>query len=164
MNAEGTLEFERRVNGSPETAFSYFVEPAKHILWQGIRAELEPVPGGAYVVHYSEHSRLRGRYIEVERPNRIVLEWGAESDIPEIPAGLRDLAPYSTTVEISFTPDGDGTIIRVRHSGLPTEAAAGLTTVGWNVYLARIAVVIDGGDPGADALLAAMRGAMGLSI
>jgi hypothetical protein len=29
--------------------------------------------------------------------------------------------PGSTTVEITLTPDGDGTILRLRHLGLPNE-------------------------------------------
>lgn len=154
-----TVEVQRRVRASPATAFSYFTEPSKHVLWNGVRAELDPRPGGAYIVHLNEQTRVRGEYIEVDPPKRILLSWGWEST-DQFPSGTRDIPPGSTIVEILFVPDGDGTIIRLLHRGLATSASVELTQSGWGLYLGRVDEAASGLDPGADpliALLASMR-------
>jgi hypothetical protein len=46
--------------------------------------------------------------------------------------------PGTTTVEISLEADGDGTLLRLRHSGLPTDASSVLHTEGWEMYLDRL--------------------------
>lgn len=160
MTEGRTIEVERRIRCSPETAFAFFTDPAKHVLWQGVRAELDPRPGGRYLVHYSEQTRLRGEYLEIDPPRRIVLSWGVEMSGADLPVGAAELPPGSTRVEIEFAPDGDATTIRIRHSGLPTEAASTFTTTGWTLYVDRIAAVAENRDPGPDPLAAAVRAAM----
>lgn len=150
-SATRTIEFERRLHGSPEIAFTYFTDPEKHLLWQGIDAQLDPTPGGNYVVHISPRVRIRGRYVELSFPRRIVIEWGIESDPgAAVPPVASTIPEGSTTVEISFTPDGDGTILRVVHSGLPGDDAAGFTGYGWLGYLPRLVRVSAGEEPGPD--------------
>lgn len=146
-----TVIVERRMNGSPEVVFEYFTDPAKHVLWQGTGAELDPTPGGVYLVEMTPASRVRGRYLEIDFPRRIVLEWGIEAEPhPAVPAVVYTVPPGSTTVEITFTPDGQGTIVRVVQSGLAHDDAAGFTTVGWTGYLDRLLRLIAGRDPGPD--------------
>jgi uncharacterized protein YndB with AHSA1/START domain len=146
-----TITVERRMNGSPDEIFSYFTDPAKHVLWQGSAAELDPTPGGRYVVETTPVSRIRGRYVEVDRPRRIVLRWGIEaSPHPRVPEVVYTVPPESTTVEITFTPDGDGTVVRLVQSGLVDEPAAGFTVFGWTGYLDRLVRVAAGADAGPD--------------
>ena len=146
-----TITVERRMNGAPEVAFSYFTDPAKHVLWQGTEAELDPRPGGIYFVRMTPVSRIRGRYVEVDFPRRIVLEWGIEADPdPAMPPVVYSVPAGSTLVEISFVPDGGGTLVRVVQSGLRHDEAAGFTTFGWTGYLDRLIKVVAGGAPGPD--------------
>lgn len=140
---EKTVEVERRVNGSPNEAFAYFTDPAKHVQWQGAWVDLDPRPGGAYVVHFNEQSRIRGEYVVVDEPNRLVFTWGWESQ-DQFPDGMREIEASSTTVEVVFVPDGEATIIRLRHTQLPTEPAFGATTFGWSVYLDRLQQLLAG--------------------
>jgi uncharacterized protein YndB with AHSA1/START domain len=88
----------------------------------------------------------------VDFPKRIVLEWGIEAERdPRIPDVVYTIPPGSTTVEISFIPDGDHTIVRVVQTGLPDEdAAAGFTNLGWTGYLERLIRVLAGTDAGPD--------------
>lgn len=160
MTEGRTIEIERRVHCRPETAFTFFTDPAKHVLWQGVRADLDPRPGGQYLIHYSEHTRLRGEYLELDPPKRIVLSWGVEMSGADLPDGAAELLPGSTLIEVVFVPDGDSTIVRIRHSGLPTEAASTFTGTGWGVYVERIAAVAEGRDPGPDPLAAAVAAIM----
>jgi hypothetical protein len=60
------------------------------------------------------------------------------------------IRPGSTTVEVTFTPDGDGTLLRVRHGDLPTDAACQFHAWGWNLTLDRLVLAAQGGDPGPD--------------
>jgi len=148
--AQRVVEVEHRVNGSPQEAFQYFTDPDKHAEWHGAWVDLDPRPGGVYIVHFNEQSRVRGSYVELDPPRRIVLAWGYESENQFPLPGMRDVPPSSTTVEISFIEDGDGTIIRVRHSGLPSEGASEFTTFGWTRYLERLGVRLYGQSPGPD--------------
>lgn len=84
----------------------------------------------------------RGEFVEVVPYSRIVFSFGWE-------AGGAPVPPGSSTVEVELVPDGDGTIVRVKHSGLPAEAREAHTR-GWAHYLARLAIAAAGGDPGPD--------------
>lgn len=139
------------MNGSPETVFSYFTDPAKHVLWQGIEAELDPTPGGIYLVRMTRSSRVRGRFVEVDFPHRIVLAWGIEAEPdPATPPVVYTVPAGSTIVEITLTADGDATIVRLVQTGLPDAEAAGFTSFGWTGYLDRLVRVAAGAGPGPD--------------
>ena len=144
-----TVTVERRMNAAPEDVFEYFTDPAKHVLWQGTRANLDPRPGGVYEIEMTSLSRVRGRYVEVDFPTRIVLEWGIEAE-PGLPDVVYAVPPASTRVEITFTPERDGTVVRVVHTGLAPDAAAGFTNLGWTGYLDRLVLVAAGEDAGPD--------------
>jgi uncharacterized protein YndB with AHSA1/START domain len=149
--ATRTITVERRMSGPPEDVFPYFTDPARHVLWQGTDAELDPRPGGVYRVQMTKRSRVVGRYVEVDFPRRIVLEWGIEAEPDaDFPAVVYTVPSGSTVVEITFVPDGDETIVRLVQSGLRDEAASGFTTFGWTSYLDRLIVVLSGADPGPD--------------
>jgi hypothetical protein len=46
-------------------------------------------------------------------------------------------------------PDGDATLVRLVHSGLPDDAIEDHLR-GWNYYLDRLVLVVNGQDPGPD--------------
>lgn len=147
--AEGVIELERRVAARPETVFSYFTDPERYRMWQGVDAELDPRPGGIFRVTQTGRSRVvaRGEFVEVEPPRRLVFTWGWEQ-VEGLPEGMAGLEPGTSTVEVDLVPDGDGTILRLRHSGLPSEACCRVHTAGWDVTLDRLVVAGAGGDPG----------------
>ena len=136
------LELEVRIEASRETVFEFFTDPAKIIQWNGQSATLEPTPGGLYRVDVNGRNIARGEYIEVTPPSRVVFTWGWEGEASPLPPG-------KSTVEVSLTEDGGGTIVRLRHLGLPADQLAPHTD-GWKHYLARLVVAGAGGDPGPD--------------
>jgi len=101
----------------------------------GIGAQLDPRPGGAFRLDVDGAHFASGDYREVEPPYRILMSWGWEGD-PEV-------APGSTTVEITLTPDGDGTLLRLRHSGLPSEEQRASHREGWRLYIGKLGTVVD---------------------
>jgi uncharacterized protein YndB with AHSA1/START domain len=163
------VEHELRVAAPPETVFAYFTDPAKMVRWMGAEATLDPRPGGICRIAFqpsqarveslgellgereqtSESIELgsagvmSGRYLEVDPYRRIALTWGWEEQLLAVP-------PQSTAVEVSFTPDGEGTTVRVAHRRLPVATVA-FHRAGWEHYLARLAIAAAGGEPGPDA-------------
>jgi uncharacterized protein YndB with AHSA1/START domain len=146
------VELEHRVSGSPETVFAYFTDPDKHRRWMGAEVELDARPGGVYRVTMAPEVSVRGEYLAVEPPHRLLMTWGWESGI-ELPSGLQQVPPGSSAVEFRFVEDGDDTIIRVRHLGLPTEDARWSHGLGWKSYLPRLVAVLNDDDPGKDPIL-----------
>ena len=136
------IEVEERIDASPEDVFPYFVEADRYIRWMGIEASLEPRPGGLYRVRMPNALVAVGEFVAVEPFTRIVFTWGWE--------GSDGVPPGSTTVEVTLREAEGGTIVRVRHSGLPDEQAATMHTEGWEKYLSRLAAAGSGGDPGDD--------------
>ena len=141
-NESDAVEREVRIAARPETIFPFLVEPEKMRRWKGISAELDPRPGGIYRVDVTGRDIARGEYVEVTPHSRVVFTWGWEAENNPVPPG-------SSTVEITLTPDGDGTIVRLRHFDLPTEAQE-LHGQGWDHYMERLAIAGAGGDPGPD--------------
>jgi uncharacterized protein YndB with AHSA1/START domain len=138
--AAEVIELERRIAAPPEIVFSYFTDPERYQLWQGIGAELDPRPGGIFRVQQNDAGFVsRGQFIEVDPPNRLVFSWGWE--------GIDGLPPGQSTVEVALVPDGAGTLLRLRHSGLPNESACDLHSYGWGVGLDNLVTVAAGTRP-----------------
>ena len=72
----------------------------------------------------------------------MVFTWGWEGEDSPLPPG-------ASTVEISLIAEGEGTLVRLRHLGLP----GGQHTVhaeGWDHFLPRLIASVEGSDRGPD--------------
>ncbi len=141
------LEKEVRIAARPETVFQYLVDPQRMMMWMGVEATLDPRPGGVYRVNVTGSEFASGEFVEVVPHSRVVYTWGWEGDGSVVPPG-------SSTVEIDLTSDGDGTVLRIRHSGLPDKEQRDLHSMGWEHYFERLKAVSEGRDPGADSMAA----------
>jgi uncharacterized protein YndB with AHSA1/START domain len=130
------------VDAQPERVFAYFTDPTAMVTWMGDYALLDATPGGEFSVDINGVP-VRGRYLEVEPPHRVVISWGH--------AGSEHLPPGASTVEVLLTSTGGGTRVEIIHRGLPEPDAAGHAR-GWRHFLDRLAVAGAGGDPGPDPL------------
>ena len=136
------VEREVRIAARPETIFTFFTDPTKMVLWKGTWAELDPRPGGIYRVNVTGGDVARGEYVKVVPHTQVVFTWGWEGEGSPVPPG-------ASTIEVTLTPDGDGTILRLRHMGLPAEQRdehAG----GWDHYLPRLITAAEGREAGPD--------------
>lgn len=136
------VECEVLIEARPETIFSFFTDPEKLIRWKGLSAAINPTPGGDLRIEITATDIAIGSYVEVTPPTRIVFTWGWQDE-------NNPIRPGSSTVEVTLTPEGNATRVRLVHSGLPDEAMADHTE-GWNHFLERLAIVAAGGDPGPD--------------
>jgi uncharacterized protein YndB with AHSA1/START domain len=130
------------IDASPAVIFPFLIDPEKHLAWMGTAASLEPRPGGEYRVLAGGTHPAVGTFVEVVPEERVVFTFGWDEPGHPIPAG-------STEVEILLKPEGDKTLVRLTHRGLP-EDAVGDHSGGWNHYLSRLSVAATGGDPGPD--------------
>lgn len=136
------VERELRIAASPEVVYEFFVDPDRMIQWMGRKAELDPRPGGLFRVDLNGRHISRGEYIELDPPNRVVFTFGWEG-------GTSMVEPGASTVEVSLSADGDGTLLRFVHRDLPEESRDSHGD-GWDHYLARLEVAGGGGDAGED--------------
>lgn len=118
-----------RIQARPETVWRFWTDPARICDWWGTSAELEPRPGGSCVVRLGGDAVMRGEYVELVPYRRIVftLGWDPVEGAPPVPPG-------SSTVTITLAEDGDGTILTLRHTGLPPAAGA-MHGTGWSHFL-----------------------------
>ncbi len=128
MTAPDVLTATVRIGAPPEAVFPYFVDPALMIRWIGEWADLRPEPGGVFALDIGE-TPVRGAYVEVEPPRRVVFTWG----VP----GRDSLRPGSTTVEVVLTADGSDTIVELFHHDLPAEERDSHRE-GWTEKLGRL--------------------------
>ena len=163
------VEHELTVDARPETVFGYFTDPARMVQWMGAEATLDPRRGGVCRIAFEptragadlldaffaagQEGAVRpsdpygprvmlGRFVEVDPHQRIAFTWGWERELYAMP-------PQSTAVEVSFTADGERTIVRLVHRRVPPPAAP-IHSAGWDHSLPRLALAAAGGDPGPD--------------
>jgi len=123
-----------------EEVFRHLTDPAAMIRWMGQHATLEPAPGGSFEIDINGVP-IRGQYLEVDPPKRVVVSWGV--------AGSTDLPPGSTQVEFTLIPTAVGTCLRLVHRNLPPDQAP-IHGIGWNHFLDRLSQAATGRDPDPD--------------
>jgi uncharacterized protein YndB with AHSA1/START domain len=132
------------IKARPEQVFSFLSEHDKFLRWMGRALDIDARPGGIFRLDPNGKEIIRGEFLEVDPPHRIVFSWGFEVGDMDVPSG-------STVVEITLTPDGDGTILRLTHRDLPREGdVQPRHEAGWIHHLGRLQIVAEGGDPGVD--------------
>jgi uncharacterized protein YndB with AHSA1/START domain len=117
-----------RIEATPEVVFPYFTDPALLVRWIGDWADLHPVEGGTFALDVSQVP-VRGRYLAVEAPHRVVFTWGI--------AGNDVLPADSSRVEVLLTADGDDTVVELTHHGLPAVQIEP-HRAGWTAFLQRL--------------------------
>jgi uncharacterized protein YndB with AHSA1/START domain len=117
-----------RIGASPADVFPYIIDPALLVQWIGESADLHPEPGGRFALDIGK-TPVRGEYVEIEPPRRVVFTWGV--------AGKDSLPPGSTTVEIVLTADGPDTVVQLFHHDLPAEEFDSHLE-GWTAKLDRL--------------------------
>jgi uncharacterized protein YndB with AHSA1/START domain len=147
---ETSVRREIAIEARPETVWEFLVQPEKATRWMGEAASLDPRPGGEYRVEVVAGQVAVGEFIEVDPPHRLVWTWGWTEE------SQSRVAPGSTRIEVELEADGDGTLLRFTHGGLPDADATGTHAHGWDHYLERLEVVARGDDPGRDPWLDGM--------
>jgi uncharacterized protein YndB with AHSA1/START domain len=128
------------VDAPPERVYEYFTRPEAIVSWMGEYALLEAEPGGQFVLDI-KGAPVRGRFLELDPPRRLLISWGY--------SGSGRLPPGASTVEVRLTADRGGTRVELQHRDLPPGERPGHAS-GWAHYLARLEIGASGRDPGPD--------------
>lgn len=129
------------IDAAPAAVFPYLVDAELIVRWMGEHAETEPMAGGRLRLDIIGVP-VRGTFVAVEPPHRVVFTWGH--------AGSTVLPPGASTVEITLTEQpGPRTVVELVHSGLPVVMAPGHAR-GWAHFAERLQVAAAGGDAGRD--------------
>jgi uncharacterized protein YndB with AHSA1/START domain len=119
------------IDATPERVYEFFTRAEAMVRWMGDYALLDARVGGEFAVDVGGVP-VRGRYVELDPPHRLLISWGhAGSDV---------LPPGGSTVEVRLTAAGGGTDVELVHRGLPEPHASGHAR-GWPGFLARLAAV-----------------------
>jgi uncharacterized protein YndB with AHSA1/START domain len=132
----------------PEAVYPYLTRAEAIVTWMGDYAVLDAQPGGVFHLDINGVP-VRGRFLELDPPHRLVVSWGH--------AGSDRLPPGASTVEITLAPIPAGTRVTVEHRGLPPAEAA-QHAIGWPHFLGRLRTAGRGDDPGPDPFAATAPG------
>lgn len=127
------------VKAPPAKVFPYLTDPDLMVQWLGSETSMSPVVGGELRIRCQGHPGV-GEFTEIVTNEKVIFTFGWDEPGHPIPPG-------STEVEISLTPEGEDTLVRLTHRGLPEDAVADHTN-GWGFYLDRLEKVMSGIDPG----------------
>jgi uncharacterized protein YndB with AHSA1/START domain len=131
------VRVEITIAAAPETIFPLLTEPDRVKQWMGLESEQDPRPGGIYRNRVTAEHTSRGEFIEVDPPRRVAFTFGWEGEGQHVPAG-------STTVAIDLIPHGTETLVRLTHSGLPSEGTKPDHAEGWSGLLTALKVAAEG--------------------
>jgi uncharacterized protein YndB with AHSA1/START domain len=103
---------EQHVPAPPAVVFAFLTDPEKILRWMGTEANVEPHPGGLYLVNVTGARFARGSFREVVPVHRLAYSFGWD--------GSEVVPPGSSLVEIDLLERPDGTLLCLTHTGLPT--------------------------------------------
>jgi uncharacterized protein YndB with AHSA1/START domain len=134
---------EAHIAAPPAAVFALMTDPEKILRWMGTEAQVEPQPGGLYLVNVTGARFARGSFREVVPVHRLAYSFGAGTT-------ARWCRPGSSLVEIDLIEQPDGTLLRLTHTGLPNAEQRAGHAEAWAHYLSRLAELAAGRDPGPD--------------
>lgn len=137
------LELSHRFAAPRERVFDAWTDPdvlkrwwAAGETWETPRAEVDLRPGGRYRLSMKtdtgEVHTVAGEYREVQRPERLVYSWQWEEGPEPVQGG------NETLVTVDFVEEGDGTLVRLTHTGFPGEEFKQMHAQGWEAVLANL--------------------------
>jgi uncharacterized protein YndB with AHSA1/START domain len=121
---------------SPERVFDCMTQPALLQRWWPPVTQVDPRVGGRYCLSWPAQGwDLRGEFTAYEPGRRLAYTW-AWDHAPQLPTRL---------VEITLSPRGAGTELRLTHSAYgdsdPEQADRTSHLEGWQYFLGRVAAL-----------------------
>jgi uncharacterized protein YndB with AHSA1/START domain len=128
--ADDAIVREIEIRAPAAAVYEMFTDPEKLVRWIGIRALLEPRPGGSFRFELLPGEFCSGRYVELVPGRRVVFTWGWES-------GAIPVEPGSSTVEVDLSEHDGVTRLRLTHRGLDA-AVRPMHDDGWRKFLSQL--------------------------
>jgi uncharacterized protein YndB with AHSA1/START domain len=106
------VRLEIRIDAAPETVFRLLTDPTHMKVWLAEIVDANARPAGIFRIAGPVGTSIEGTYLEVVPNRKVVFTWG----------GVEGVRPGQSTVEFMLEADGDGTLVQLRHYGLPPRA------------------------------------------
>jgi len=144
IGQEIALELEHRYAAPREQVFEAWTNPevlkrwwAATPTWETPLAEVDAREGGSYRLSMrtdeGDVHTVRGEFKEVSPPERIAYTWSWEEGPEPAMAGSE-----STRVVVELAEDGEGTLVKLTHTGFANEQIRELHVQGWEAVLANL--------------------------
>jgi uncharacterized protein YndB with AHSA1/START domain len=144
IDHEVSLELTHRFAAPRERVFEAWTNPellrkwwAAGATWDTPRAEVDAREGGRYRLSMrtdeGEVHTVFGEYREVRPPERLSYTWSWEEGPGPAMEGSEN-----TLVVVDFIEDGDGTLVKLTHSGFANAELKDLHVHGWQAVLANL--------------------------
>lgn len=137
-----SLTLEHRLSAPPRRVFEAWLDPAMLMRFMTPgpavtcpSAKTDPVEGGRFEIVMRGEARdllHSGTYLEITPHRRMAFTWDSPFSAP------------GSTVTLDFTPDGDGTLLRLTHVKFANEEMRGNHEAGWGSILAALAATLEG--------------------
>jgi glutathione S-transferase len=134
------LRFERVFRAPPRLVFAAVTEARLIRRWmcpesfEVAEAEADPRVGGRFRVAMRAPDgtvyRVAGEYLEVRPPEAVAFSWTWE---PE-----HTMSGVETRIRVELSEHAEGTLFRMTHSGLPSEAERESHRAGWTGALKHL--------------------------
>jgi uncharacterized protein YndB with AHSA1/START domain len=131
------IDYDIRIAAPAEIVFEMFTVADRLTEWMAMSADVDAREGGLFRWVYENGDVVRGRFVKLDRPNRLVLAYGWESPLD------RGIPPESTVVEIRLDEEAGSTLVSLVHRGLP-RAELDSHLHGWEFFLGRLAARLAG--------------------
>jgi uncharacterized protein YndB with AHSA1/START domain len=132
-----SVTVERRIAAAPETVFDAWLDPEGVGQWLFAtpggtmeRVEVDPRVGGGFTIVERRGADLAehfGEYVELDRPRRLAFDFWT------------NFSAERTRVIVTIGPDGDGSLLTLRHEGVWADYEA-RTHQGWTMILDKLAL------------------------
>ena len=103
---------EMRTSAVPATVFAFLTDASQMMTWLAQSAKADARPGGIFRLADINGLWVEGTYVAAIPHQRVVFTWG----------GIEGLRPGQSTAEFALRADDNGTLLRLRHYGLPDPA------------------------------------------
>jgi uncharacterized protein YndB with AHSA1/START domain len=144
IGQETAIELSHRFAAPREQVFEAWTNPdvlrrwwAAAPTWETPLAEVDAREGGSYRLSMrtdaGEVHTVGGEYTEVRPPERLAYTWSWEEGPEPAMAGSD-----ATLVVVEFLEDGDGTIVKLTHTGFASEQVRAMHVQGWEAVLANL--------------------------
>jgi uncharacterized protein YndB with AHSA1/START domain len=144
VGQELVLELSHRFAAPREDVFDAWTNPevlrrwwAAAPTWETPLAEVDTREGGSYRLSMrtdaGEVHTVGGEFTEVRPPERLAYTWSWEEGPDAAMSGSE-----RTLVIVDFVEDGDGTIVRLTHSGFRNAEIREMHAHGWEAVLANL--------------------------
>jgi uncharacterized protein YndB with AHSA1/START domain len=134
VTGDGEITLSAQLDGPPDVAWDYLTASEHLPKWLGYPIIFDLEEGGGIEVEIDSGERFAGNFVSIDKPRRLVFTWGWRS-------GPIDIAPGSTTVEMTLEPSGSGSALQLIHHGLGEWAERNI--IGWSFKLNRLIELLD---------------------